>query len=142
MSEPTIHEVSKELTRLGEQMNTNQAKYEGALDRLRANMAQKDTAFERLRADIAQKDSAFERLRTDMAKRDAEGVGLTCQALARCNLAILSLFRSCFRAFDEVLLTILLSLAGFCQRDGRSACGAFARRFGWKGCSRAQNAAR
>ena len=74
--EPTIHEVSKELTRLGEQMNTNQAKYEGALDRLRADMAQKDTAFERLRTDMAQdmaqKDSAFEKLRTDMAKRDAE----------------------------------------------------------------------
>ena len=65
MSEPTIHEVSKELTRLGEQMNTNQAKYEGALDRLRADMAQKDTAFERLRTDM-------ERFRTDMAKRDAE----------------------------------------------------------------------
>ena len=58
MSEPTIHEVSKELTRLGEQMNTNQAKYEGALDRLRADM-------ERFRTDM-------ERFRTDMAKRDAE----------------------------------------------------------------------
>ena len=58
MGEPTIHEVSKELATLREQMNTHQAKYEGALDRFRADMAQKDTAFERLR--------------TDMAKRDAE----------------------------------------------------------------------
>ena len=72
MSEPTIHEVSKELTRLGEQMNTNQAKYEGALDRLRADMAQKDTAFERLRADMERFRTDMERFRTDMAKRDAE----------------------------------------------------------------------
>ena len=70
------------------------------------------------------------------------GVGLTCHALARCNSAILFLFRSCLRAFDEVLLTILLSLAGFCQRNQHSAAVAGARRTGWKGCSRPQNAAR
>ena len=56
MSEPTMHEVSKELARLREQMNTHQAKYEGALDRFRADMAQKDTAFERLRTDMAQSE--------------------------------------------------------------------------------------
>ena len=90
MSEPTIHEVSKELATLREQMNTHQAKYEGALDRFRADMAQKDTAFERLRTDMANylaknqgafeelrtdmanNQGAFEELRTDMAKRDAE----------------------------------------------------------------------
>ena len=43
MGEPTIHEVSKDLTRLREQMNTHQAKYEGALDRLRADLAQRES---------------------------------------------------------------------------------------------------
>ena len=77
MSEPTIHEVSKELATLREQMNTHQAKYEGALDRFhaamdrfRADMAKNDTAFERLRTDMAKNDTAFERLRTDMAQRE------------------------------------------------------------------------
>ena len=77
MSEPTMHEVSKELARLGEQMNTHQAKYESALDRFRADMAQKDTALERFRADMdsfradmSKGDTAFERLRTDMSKGD------------------------------------------------------------------------
>ena len=56
MSEPTIHEVSKELARLREQMNTHQAKYEGALDRFRADMSKNDTAFERLRTDMAQRE--------------------------------------------------------------------------------------
>ena len=50
MSELTIHEVSKDLTRLREQMNTHQAKYEGALDRFRADM-------EKFRADMAQRES-------------------------------------------------------------------------------------
>ena len=50
MSELTIHEVSKDLTKLREQMNTHQAKYEGALDRFRADM-------ERFRADMAQRES-------------------------------------------------------------------------------------
>ncbi len=65
MSEPTIHEVSKELATLGERMNTHQAKYEGALDRFHA-------AMDRFRADMSKNDTAFERLRTDMAKRDAD----------------------------------------------------------------------
>ena len=64
MSEPTIHEVSKELATLREQMNTHQAKYEGALDRFRADMAQKDTALERFRADM-------ESFRADMAQRES-----------------------------------------------------------------------
>ena len=76
MSEQTINEVSKELATVREQMNTHQAKYEGALDRFRADMAQKDTAFERLRTDmannLAKNQGAFEELRTDMAKRDAD----------------------------------------------------------------------
>ena len=72
MSEPTIHEVSKELATLREQMNTHQAKYEGALDRFRADMSKNDTAFERLRTDMAEDRGAFERLRTEMAKRDAD----------------------------------------------------------------------
>ena len=41
MCEQTTHEVSKDLTRLREQMNTHQAKYEGALDRFCADMAKK-----------------------------------------------------------------------------------------------------
>ena len=65
MSEPTIHEVSKELATPREQMNTHQAKYEGALDRFHA-------AMDRFRADMSKNDAAFERLRTDMAKRDAD----------------------------------------------------------------------
>ena len=63
MSEPTIHEVSKELARPREQMNTHQAKYEGALDRFRADMSKNDTAFERLRTDMAKRDA-------DMAQRE------------------------------------------------------------------------
>ena len=50
MSEPTTHEVSKELATLREQMNTHQAKYEGALERFRADM-------EKFRADMAQRES-------------------------------------------------------------------------------------
>ena len=42
MGEPTIREVSKELATLREQMNTHQAKYEGALERLRTDMAKRD----------------------------------------------------------------------------------------------------
>ena len=76
MSEPTIHEVSKELATLRERMNTHQAKYESALDRFRADMSKNDTAFERLRTDmannLANNQGAFEELRTDMAKRDAD----------------------------------------------------------------------
>ena len=84
MSEPTMHEVSNELATLREQMNTHQAKYEGALDRFRADMAQKDTALERFRADMesfradmgsfradmSKNDTALERLRTDMAQSE------------------------------------------------------------------------
>ena len=52
MSEPAMHEVSKELTRRPrEQMNTHQAKHEGALDKFRA-----DT--ERFRTDMAQRESS------------------------------------------------------------------------------------
>ena len=65
MSEPTIHEVSKELATLREQMNTHQAKYEGALDRFHAAMSKNDAAFERLRTDMAKRDA-------DAAKRDAD----------------------------------------------------------------------
>ena len=65
MSEPTIHEVSKDLTKLREQMNTHQAKYEGALDRFRADM-------ESFRADMSKNESAFERLRTDIEKFRAD----------------------------------------------------------------------
>ena len=72
MSEPTTHEVSKDLTRLREQMNTHQAKYEGALDRFRADMSKNESAFERLRTDMANKDTAFERLRTDIEKFRAD----------------------------------------------------------------------
>ena len=57
MSEPTIHEVSKELATLREQMNTHQAKYEGALDRFQAAMSKNDAAFERLRTDMAKRDA-------------------------------------------------------------------------------------
>ena len=50
MNEPTIHEVSKDLTRPREQMNTHQAKHEGALERFHADM-------DRFRADMAQRES-------------------------------------------------------------------------------------
>ena len=50
MSEPTMHEVSKELATVKEQMNTHQAKYEGALERFRADM-------EKFRADMAQREN-------------------------------------------------------------------------------------
>ena len=63
MSEPTMHEVSKELATLREQMKTHQAKYEGALDRFRADM-------DSFRADMSKNDTAFERLRTDMAQSE------------------------------------------------------------------------
>ena len=56
MSEPTIHEVSKDLTRLREQMNTHQAKHETALDRFRADMSKNESAFERLRTDMAKQE--------------------------------------------------------------------------------------
>ncbi len=76
MSEPTIHEVSKELATLREQMNTHQAKYEGALDRFHA-------AMDRFRADMSKNDAAFERLRTDMAKRDADAAKRDADAAKR-----------------------------------------------------------
>ena len=57
MGEPTIHEVSKELARPREQMNTHQAKYEGALDRFRTDMAKNQGAFEKLRTDTAKRDA-------------------------------------------------------------------------------------
>ena len=56
MGEPTIHEVSKELATLREQMNTHQAKYEGALDRLRADMAKRDADMAKRDADAAQRE--------------------------------------------------------------------------------------
>ena len=43
MSAPTIHDVSKDLTMLKEQMNTHQAKCEGALERFHADMAQRES---------------------------------------------------------------------------------------------------
>ena len=76
MSEPTIHEVSKELATLREQMNTHQAKYEGALDRFHA-------AMDSFRADMSKNDAAFERLRTDMAKRDADAAKRDADAAHR-----------------------------------------------------------
>ena len=57
MSESAIHEVSKDLTRLREQMNTHQAKYEGALDRFRADMEKFRADMEKFRADMAQRES-------------------------------------------------------------------------------------
>ena len=57
MGEPTIHEVSKELATLREQMNTHQAKYEGALDRFHADMSKNDTAFEEFRTEMAKRDA-------------------------------------------------------------------------------------
>ena len=78
MSELTTHEVSKDLTKLREQMKTHQAKYEGALDRFRADMdsfradmSKNESAFERLRTDMAQKDTALERFRADMVQRES-----------------------------------------------------------------------
>ena len=57
MSELAMHEVSKDLTRPGERMNTHQAKHEGALDRFRADMERFRTDTERFRADMAQRES-------------------------------------------------------------------------------------
>ena len=70
MSEPTIHKVSKDLTRLRERMNTHQAKHETALDRFHADMDKRDRALDRFHADMSKNESAFERLRTDMAKQE------------------------------------------------------------------------
>ena len=70
MSEPTIHEVSKDLTRPREQMNTHQAKHETALDRFHADMDKRDRALDRFRANMSKNESAFERLQTDMAKQE------------------------------------------------------------------------
>ena len=64
MSEPTIHEVSKDLTRPREQMDTHQAKYESALDRFRADMERFRTDTEKSRADM-------EKFRADLAQRES-----------------------------------------------------------------------
>ena len=72
MSEPTIHEVSKDLTKLREQMSTHQAKYEGALDRFRADMESFRADMESFRADMSKNEGAFERLRTDIEKFRAD----------------------------------------------------------------------
>ena len=68
MSEPTLHEVSKDLTRLREQMNTHQAKYEGALDRFRADMERFRTDTEKFRADMEKFRTDMEKSRTDTEK--------------------------------------------------------------------------
>ena len=45
MSEPpSNHELDVQLAQLEERMNTKQAEYEGALERLRADLARRDTA--------------------------------------------------------------------------------------------------
>ena len=72
MSEPTIHEVSKDLTRLREQMNTHQAKYEGALERFRADTERFRADMERFRADMEKSRTDTERFRTDAEKFRAD----------------------------------------------------------------------
>ena len=71
MSEPTIHEVSKDLTRLREQMNTHQAKYEGALDRFRADTEKSRTDMERFRTDMEKFRTDTEKFRADLAQRES-----------------------------------------------------------------------
>ena len=57
MTEPAMHEVSKDLTRPREQMDTHQAKYEGALDRFRADTEKFRADTEKFWADMAQRES-------------------------------------------------------------------------------------
>ena len=71
MSEPTLHEVSKDLTRPGEQMNTHQAKYEGALERFRADTERFRADMERFRADMEKSRTDTEKFRADMAQRES-----------------------------------------------------------------------
>ena len=55
MSEtPDIHDLARQLAVLEERMNTQQAKYEGALDRFRAETT---SALDRLRADMANRET-------------------------------------------------------------------------------------
>ena len=49
MTDPTLLEHSERMAKQEERMNTHQAKYEGALDRLRAEMAKRE-------ADMAKQD--------------------------------------------------------------------------------------
>ena len=78
MNEPTIHEVSKDLTRPREQMNTHQAKHEGALerfhadmDRFRADMERSRTDTEKFRTDMEKFRTDTEKFRADMAQRES-----------------------------------------------------------------------
>ena len=71
MSEPAMHEVSKELTRPREQMNTHQAKHEGALDRFRADMERFCTDTEKFRTDMERFRTDMEKSRADMAQRES-----------------------------------------------------------------------
>ena len=67
MNEPTIHEVSKDLTRPKEQMDTHQAKHEGALERFHADM-------DRFRADMESSRTDMEKFCADMAQRESNRV--------------------------------------------------------------------
>ena len=51
MNEQALRELYERTAKHEEQMNTNQAKYESALERLRADMAQRDAEMARRDAD-------------------------------------------------------------------------------------------
>ena len=63
MAEPASHELSERIAVLEEKMNTNYAKTESALDRLRADMADWKT-------DMADWKTEMADWKTDMARRD------------------------------------------------------------------------
>ena len=73
MTDQTLLEHSERMAKQEERMNTHQAKYESALDRLRADMAKRDAEAERRDvqrdAEAAKRDVQRD---AEMAKRDAE----------------------------------------------------------------------
>ena len=73
MTDQTLLEHSERMAKQEERMNTHQAKYESALDRLRADMAKRDAEAERRDvqrdAEAAKRDVQRD---AEMAKRDSE----------------------------------------------------------------------
>ena len=69
MSDQKLLEHSERMARQEERMNTHQAKYESALDRLRADMAVRDAKRD---ADAAKRDADAAKRDADAAKRDKD----------------------------------------------------------------------
>ena len=73
MTDRTLLEHSERMAKQEERMSTHQAKYESALDRLRADLAKRDAQRD---ADAAKRDAEAARREAqrdvDMAKRDKD----------------------------------------------------------------------